>query len=167
MLRHEFDARLPLRNEIEQPSTFWRTSIHKVAGELDQSYRLAFDWEWWNRMRRAGARFAAVEKVLSVYHFSSENLTSRGGMRIIEEMFRVTRGYGPCFGAIAYVYWFLFRVFDMHGYYDRPFAELRRRQQVVFGITLRTLYAICGEAIINCYNWNWASKQVRGLVWYK
>lgn len=158
---------LPLRNGIEQPSTFWRASLHRRLGTLDDSYRLAFDWEWWNRMRRAGARFRRVERVLSVYHFSDSNLTSRGGMEIVREMQRVTRTYGPCGGTVAWAYRFLFHAFDLRGCYDRPFHELPRRQRLVFGAALRTLSAIFGRDAVHCYNWNWASKQVRGVVWYK
>jgi hypothetical protein len=29
------------------------------------------------------------------------------------------------------------------------------------------LRRLCGPEIIDNYNWNWASKQVRGVVWYK
>lgn len=158
---------LSMRNDLEQPSTFWRSGIHRRAGRLDDSYRLAFDWEWWNRLHRTGATFLRVPDVLSVYHFSADNLTSRGGMGIIREMERVTRTYGPYGGRIADVYRFLFRTFDLRGYYDRPFHELSPRQRLVFGAALRTLYAMFGRHPVNCYNWNWASKQVRGVVWYK
>lgn len=158
---------MSMRNDIEQPSTFWRAALHRRVGELDDSFHLAFDWEWWNRLRAAGARFKRIPDVLSVYYFSDDNLTSRAGQRVIDEMYRVTRAYGPYRGRIADVYRFLFRAFDMRGFYDRPFRELPRSRQLVFGATLKLLYTLFGRRIINAYNWNWASKQVRGLVWYK
>jgi len=160
-----FLAVLPLRDDIEQPSTFWRAAIHRKAGELDETYRLTFDWEWWNRLHRAGARFVRVTDVLSHYHFSESNLTSRGAQRVIDEMLRVTRTYGP--RRAAWTYQFLYRAFDLRGYYDRPFAELPRRRQLVFGKALGLARRLCGPEIVDNYNWNWASKQVRGLVWYK
>jgi glycosyltransferase involved in cell wall biosynthesis len=158
---------LSMRNDIEQPSTFWRGTVHRRIGQLDESYKLAFDWEWWNRLHASGARFMRVPDVLSVYYFTGDNLTSRAGMRVIDEMYRVTKTYGPYRGLIADVYRVLFRAFDMHGYYDQPFHELPTPKRLVFGGVLWGLYKIFGRQAINSYNWNWASKQIRDVVWYK
>jgi glycosyltransferase involved in cell wall biosynthesis len=157
---------LAYRNHFEQPSTFWRAEVHRRAGLFDESYKLAFDWEWWNRLKRAGARFARIPDVLSLYHFSGENLTSRAGARTIEEMYRITKTYAPHGGRIADVYKFLFRTFDMRGFYDRPFAELGVARRLVFGAALAALYARYGRTPVNAYNWNWASKQIRGIKWH-
>jgi len=158
---------MSMRNAIEQPSTFWRASAHRRAGELDESFFLAFDWEWWNRLQASGARFLAIPDVLSTYYFTDDNLTSRAGQRVIDEMYRITRKYGPWQGRIADVYRFLFRVFDLRGFYDVPFRELPRGRQLVFAAMLTVLYGIFGRDLINAYNWNWASKQIRGITWYK
>jgi len=158
---------LSMRNAIEQPSTFWRASVHRRLGKLDDSYQLAFDWEWWNRLHASGARFKRISDVLSVYYFSDDNLTSRAGHRVVDEMYRVTKSYGPFGGHIADVYRFLFRAFDMHGYYDQPFHKLPLAKRLLFGGTLSLLYKLFGRRAIDSYNWNWASKQVRGLIWYK
>lgn len=158
---------MALRNDIEQPSTFWRASIHHKAGELDAGYLLAFDWEWWNRLRSCGARFMAIEDMLSVYYFTDDNLTSKAGMQVIDEMYRITKKYGPYHGYLADVYHFLFRLFDMHGFYDKPFDQQNLIRRFVFGTTLSILYAALGRETINSYNWNWASKQIRGITWYK
>lgn len=162
-----FPRLMSMRLDIEQPSTFWRASVHRRAGELDETFFLAFDWEWWNRLLANGARFIVVRDVLSTYYFTDDNLTSRGGDRVIGEMYRITRRYGPSRGRIADVYRFLFRAFDMHGYYDVPFEQLPRAKQLVFGSTLSLLAKVFGKDAVHAYNWNWASKQVRGLVWYK
>jgi glycosyltransferase involved in cell wall biosynthesis len=158
---------LSMRNDIEQPSTFWRSAIHRHLGELDDSYQFAFDWEWWNRLYVSGARFKRISNVLSVYYFSEDNLTSKAGRRVITEMYHVTKTYGPFKGYIADVYRFLFRIFDMHGCYDQAFHELPLVKRILFGGTLLFFYKIFGRQAINSYNWNWASKQVRGLVWYR
>lgn len=157
---------MAMRNDIEQPSTFWRASAHKKAGELDETFNLAFDWEWWNRLKATGAKFHVIPDVLSVYYFTDSNLTSTGGTRIIEEMYRVTKKYGPRNGLIADVYLFLFKHFDMHGYCDVPFKDLPKKRQFLLGNTLKILYLLFGKRRVNAYNWNWASKQIRGLVWY-
>lgn len=156
---------MSMRNDIEQPSTFWRASVHRKAGELDDTFHFAFDWEWWNRLQACGARFLAIPDVLSIYYFTDDNLTSKAGQRVINEMYRVTKRYGP--RGVADVYQFLFRVFDMHGFYDVPFRELPWFKQRLFGGTLVVLYKIFGREAVNAYNWNWASKQMRGVVWYK
>ncbi|WP_051961950.1 glycosyltransferase family 2 protein [Methylobacter sp. BBA5.1] len=158
---------LSMRNGIEQPSTFWRAGIHRRLGELDVSYQLAFDWEWWNRLYASGARFMAIPDILSVYYFSDDNLTSKAGLRVINEMYRITKTYGPFRGRIADIYRFLFKVFDLNGYYDQPFHKLPLIKRIGFGGTLWLLCKIFGKQTITSYNWNWASKQVRGLVWYK
>src|SRR4051812_27679419 len=46
-------SKIGIQNVIEQPSTFWRGSIHRRVGELNYSYFLAFDWDLWNRFKRA------------------------------------------------------------------------------------------------------------------
>ena len=158
---------LSMKNGIEQPSTFWRASVHQQCGELDESYFLAFDWEWWNRLYESGARFKCIPDVLSVYYFCEDNLTSQAGSRVIDEIDRVTKRYGPVRGYIADIYRLLFHVFDMHGCYDQPFDQLTRPKRFVFGAALWPLYKIFGRTLIDSYNWNWASKQIRGIVWYK
>lgn len=158
-----------LRNGLEQPSTFWRAAAHHAAGQLDESYSLAFDWEWWNRLQRSGAAFRSTDEVLSVYHFTEDNLTSRAGRKVVDEMYRVTREYGPrvCGVRIADVYRFLFERFDMQGYFDRPSRELPLGRKILFRCTLFVLRALFGSRRVKAYNWNWASKQIRGVTWYK
>jgi len=162
-----FLDQVALRNGFEQPSTFWRASAHRRAGELDEGYQLAFDWEWWNRLRATGARFLRVPEVLSHYHFSEDNLTSQGAQQVVEEMYRVTRHYGSHRGRIADAYMLLYRWFDLRGYYDLPREQLSWGRRVAFWAVRRALSLVFGRAAIRAYNWNWASKQVRGLVWYK
>ena len=55
----------------------------------------------------------------------------------------------------------------MRGFYDVPFPQLPRAKRLLFGWVLAVLYRLYGQEAVNAYNWNWASKQVRGLVWYK
>ena len=162
-----FVEQVALRDGLEQPSTFWTAAIHRKAGELDESYRLAFDWEWWNRLKASGARFVRVPEILSHYHFSEDNLTSRGAQRVVDEMYRVTKRYGPRRGRIADVYMLLYRWFDLRGYYDPPRKQLPWRRRIPFSLVRRALGLVYGRRAIEAYNWNWASKQVRGVVWYK
>jgi len=161
----DLTERMRFQNPIEQPSTFWRAALHRRAGDVDTSFKLAFDWELWCRFNRMGARFTIVPDVLSHYHFSDGNLTSRGGEQTMKEMFRVVARYGPYWGTTAYLYRFLFHTFDLHGCYDRPPTASKRRLAMLYGL-LPALYAVFGVKVVHGYNWNFASKQVRNLKWY-
>ncbi|MGQ0532388.1 MAG: glycosyltransferase family 2 protein [Caulobacteraceae bacterium] len=163
----DFRDVMAMRNCLEQPSTFWRAVAHRTAGEFDQSYALAFDWDYWNKLYASGARFATTERLLSTYYFTDNNLTSRGGHRVIDEMARITRTYAPNGRALARAYRFIFNVYDMSGYYDVPFWKLPKLKQVALSAGLAVLYAMHGRRAINAYNWNWASKQIRGQTWYR
>ncbi len=163
----DFLELLAMRNGIEQPSTFWRAVAHRKAGEFDDSYFLAFDWEWWNRLKAGGARFAAVGRIFSAYYFTDDNLTSRGGRRVIDEMERITRAYARNGAALAAAYRLMFDVYDMNGFYDKPFRALPPLRKLALAAGLAPLYALHGRRAINAYNWNWASKQIRGRAWHR
>jgi hypothetical protein len=153
-------------NGIEQPSTFWRAALHRAAGELDEDLPLAFDWAWWNRLKKAGARLVTTPEVLSYYYFSSTNKTSTGGRRVAGEMYRVIKQFGPLNGYLADIYWLLYKHFDLHGCYDQPPLHTRARRWT-FHRTLKLLVTLFGRELIYSYNWNFASKQERNLCWYK
>ena len=165
-VRSDFQEVVSFFNGIEQPSTLWRSKLHRRAGELDETYQLAFDWEWWNRLNRIGASFMATDYVLSHYHFSDFNKTSVGGRSVVREMYRVVKEYGPYRGLTADLYYSLYRVFDLRGFYDKP-RNLPAWKKLVFFGTLSTLYRLFDSKVVNLYNWNFASKQERGLCWYK
>lgn len=165
-VRSDFQEVVSFFNGIEQPSTLWRSKLHRRAGELDETYQLAFDWEWWNRLNRIGASFVATNYVLSHYHFSDSNKTSVGGRSVVREMYRVVKEYGPYRGLTADLYYALYRVFDLRGFYDKP-GDLPAWKKLVFFGALSALYRLFDSKVVNLYNWNFASKQERGLCWYK
>jgi glycosyltransferase involved in cell wall biosynthesis len=152
-------------NLIEQPSCFWRAELHHRCGPLDATYKLAFDWELWCRMRDAGAKPFFTDRVLSHYYFSATNITSASGAGHVREATRILRKYGPLGGGLAYIYNVLFWIFDMHGCYDSPptCTPLRAR---AFGYVLRFLVATIGRDLAYGYNWHFASRQARGLKWW-
>ena len=158
--------RIGYHNGVEQPSTFWRAESHRAAGELDETMHYAFDWEWWNRLRRSGARLAVTQDVFSRYYFSETNKTSTGARKVVNEMYRVIKRYGPLRGRLADIYRFIYLRFDLHGCYDNPPTCTKLR---AFGLRhcLRPLLKLFGRELIYSYNWNFASKQERGMVWWK
>lgn len=158
--------RISYHNGMEQPSTFWRATLHRAAGELDEDMHLAFDWAWWNRLKLAGARLITTPEVLSHYYFSPTNKTSTGGTRVAKEMYQVIKKFGPLRGRLADIYFFLYSRFDLHGCYDNPPTPTRLRRWC-FRRVLKLLRVAFGEELIYSYNWNFASKQQRNLCWYK
>ena len=161
----DLTERIRYQNVIEQPSTFWRAALHRRIGLIDTGLKLAFDWDLWCRFADVEANCRVVSEVLSNYHFSDDNLTSRGGEKTMKEMFKVVSRYGPYRGLTAYLYRFLFYAFDLHGCYDQPPSGSKWRQSLLYGL-LPVLYAIYGTKVVNGYNWNFASRQMRNKKWY-
>jgi glycosyltransferase involved in cell wall biosynthesis len=154
-----------MRNPLEQPSTFWRTDLHKRVGELDAGYELVFDWDLWARFAEAGARIATTSHPLSRYHFSEDNKTSSAGSLHAQEGLRIIRRYGPLDGSVADAYQILYH-FDLLGCLDRRGG----RAEPVTGTyrKVRALLAsIVGQQSMDLYNLHFASLQERGLVWWR
>jgi len=157
---------LGYRNFIDQPATFWRQSLQEKAGPVDESLTFAFDWEYWNRFIKMGARPMVFPEQLAVYYFSDQNKTSTAGSKHVPELTRIVSLYGPLNGRLAKIYNFLYENFDLAGCYDSPPSApppVMRR----FHIALKRLAECYGENLIYAYNWTYASKQARKLVWYR
>src|ERR1700722_12068327 len=45
-----------IQDQIEQSATFWKRELQQRVGRLPLDYHMAFDWDLWNRFRRAGAK---------------------------------------------------------------------------------------------------------------
>ena len=52
--RHTFQNLLT-ENYVNQMTAFWRRSVHEQIGYLDESLKLAFDYEFWLRLAQRGA----------------------------------------------------------------------------------------------------------------
>ena len=154
-----------VQNMIEQPSTFWRASLHHRTGLLDLSYNLGFDWDFWARMYKLGAKLETTERVLSRYYFSGDNKCSVAGNLFQQESFRHIRKHGPLFGSLAYIYRFIYFQFDLKGCLDRP-LQCSFLRYYAYRITRLILRATIGSRLLNMYNWHFASCQQRNLKWY-
>lgn len=158
-------AILGVKNCIEQPSVFWRGALHRKLGGLDTSYDLAFDWDFWCRMKTSGARVLTTTRVLSRYRFSATNKTSRAGRKHVDEQFRIIRKYGKLRRVLPFLYRFLYLHFDLHGVYDNPPPCSRMRLRL-FALTLGALRLLIGRRLVSLYNWRFASCQERNLKWW-
>jgi glycosyltransferase involved in cell wall biosynthesis len=152
-----------MQNVIDQPSVFWRAGLHRRIGPIDASYRLAFDWDFWCRMREAGARLVTTDRVLSRYHFSETNKSGSAGRQHVRESFRVVRRYGPA--GLAWIFRFLYHAFDLKGCYDQP-PTCSPVRSAAFVACQASLRALIGKERLYLYNWHFASCQERGLRWW-
>jgi glycosyltransferase involved in cell wall biosynthesis len=152
-------------NGIEQPACFWSGALHRKAGELNEMFHYAMDWDWWNRLKIAGARAAILPEVLANYYFSESNKTSSSPKGNLEESYEIIRQYGPLGGRLADIYMYLLERYDLAGCYDQP-PVAPKDVMKEFWSDLSELKDIFGEEIIYSYNWNWISKQLRGKQWF-
>lgn len=150
---------------IEQSATFWRGALHRKVGQLDDSFHMCFDWDFWNRLKKAGGRIIQTDRVMSRYYFSETNKSGSAGSRFTKEAFRILHNYGPMRGLLAYVYRFLYQTFDLQGCYDKPpTCTLPRSHMFIW--TLALLRGLIGKDLLYKYNWHFASCQERGLKWW-
>ena len=72
-----------------------RKSIVEEVGKFDASIRTSPDWDLWQRVARAGARFGAVPEVLAFYRMSP-NAASLDAYQLFKDGMRVLRqGHSP------------------------------------------------------------------------
>ncbi len=154
-----------IRNTIEQPSTFWRSALHRAVGELDNSYYLSFDWLHWIRFRAAGARLRTTDAVLSRYHFTPDSKCNNAGNLFAEETYRLLSDHGPLNGRLARIFRHLYHRYDLRGCLDKPPSSSRLRYWCYRG-TVAALRVTVGRRLIDQYNWHFASLQQRGMKWY-
>jgi len=79
---------------IQQESTYWRRSLwERVGGRLDESLRLAADFDLWARFHRAGAKLYGVRVPLACFRLHASQL-SKDSSGYTEEAQRVLLSYG-------------------------------------------------------------------------
>jgi len=159
-------AVIGIQYRLEQPSTFWRARLSRTLAPLDESFHYVFDWDFFARLLQKSPRTLLLPEVMSIYHFSTTNKTSTGGRRLVEEMREVIRRHGPLDGRLAEVFYFLYRNFDLAGCYDTP-PTCTARAGRNFGRAMARLERKYPRDLLHLYNWNFASKQERKLVWFK
>jgi peptidoglycan/xylan/chitin deacetylase (PgdA/CDA1 family)/2-polyprenyl-3-methyl-5-hydroxy-6-metoxy-1,4-benzoquinol methylase len=72
-----------------------RRSIVEDVGGFDTSLHTCEDWDLWQRIARAGARFAALREALALYRMRPRS-ASNDGLRLLADGLRViTQGHSP------------------------------------------------------------------------
>lgn len=72
-----------------------RTRLVRDVGGFDTSFEKSTDWDLWQRVARAGARFGAVREVLAYYRMQPQS-ASLGADRLLTDGLRVLRqGHAP------------------------------------------------------------------------
>lgn len=155
-----------LRDRLEQPSTFWRRELFEKVGGVDESFQLVFDWELWAKFARAGAKLLTTDVVLSRYYFTETNKTSAAGQKHVQEAVRIIQKYGRLGPFTARLYSFLFHAFDLKGCLDSP-PTCTRARLLAYRLFRKSVLALRGRRLLEFYNFHFASRQARGLVWWR
>jgi peptidoglycan/xylan/chitin deacetylase (PgdA/CDA1 family)/GT2 family glycosyltransferase/2-polyprenyl-3-methyl-5-hydroxy-6-metoxy-1,4-benzoquinol methylase len=72
-----------------------RRSIVEAIGGFDISLRICEDWDLWQRIARAGARFGAIRDILALYRIRPSSASSDGARFLADGLRVITRGYSP------------------------------------------------------------------------
>ncbi len=79
---------------LNPQATFWKKSLHDKIGGLNEGYRLSADRDFFIRMGLSGAKFYHIKKLLSIYRFHVEQITSKFTSIAICEDEEITKKYG-------------------------------------------------------------------------
>jgi peptidoglycan/xylan/chitin deacetylase (PgdA/CDA1 family) len=72
-----------------------RRSIVEAVGGFDTSLRTCEDWDLWQRIARAGARFGAIRELLALYRMRQTSASSDGTQCLADGLRVITQGHSP------------------------------------------------------------------------
>jgi glycosyltransferase involved in cell wall biosynthesis len=81
------------RNIIAQETTYWRREVYQKLGPLDESYRFALDYEYWQRMLAACYTFTLLPAFLGGFRQHEASKTSTLRQTYSAELSRVYQQY--------------------------------------------------------------------------
>ncbi len=154
--------RVGYHNEFDQPGMFWSRRAFEQAGGVDESFHLAMDWDYWNRLKSVMRQYRIADEILANYHFSHHNKTSNDPAAHLAETRRIVASYGPYDGQTERLYSHLYTRYDLNGCYDsdrKPRRALRKEHHAYLSFA----ETIFDEDVVRMYNWNWISRMARGL----
>ena len=82
------------------PMPVWKKSVHEKIGLFDEKYRYPADWELWLRMVDSGFTFEKINKIVGLYYFNENGLTTSKNTEIekIQQESEVFFKYKHIFG---------------------------------------------------------------------
>jgi peptidoglycan/xylan/chitin deacetylase (PgdA/CDA1 family) len=72
-----------------------RRSMVEDVGGFDAALHTCEDWDLWQRIARAGARFGAVHEVLALYRIRPRSASSDGARFLADGLRGITQGHSP------------------------------------------------------------------------
>ena len=148
-------SRITLINSIDQPSSFWRRSVFEKVGYLDESYRYAFDWDYWCRFKTFGIRPSITTNTLSKYWFSQNNLTSTGTLDQLDEQLKVINKYNS--ERLSRHFKNRFTKYDLPGYYGK---KVSLKEKIGHQLFIFNGIITCGYGA-RFYSLYWLANQIR------
>lgn len=78
---------------IPQETSFYRREMYAAAGGMNTDAGLAFDYDLFARMFRAGGTFVHAERFMGCFRMQSSSLTSRSGRQLRDDLLRARNSY--------------------------------------------------------------------------
>jgi glycosyltransferase involved in cell wall biosynthesis len=80
---------------LQQPATFWKKDLYIRCGEMDPSYRFAFDTDLFVRFAVAGAKFKHVNRFVASFRIHPQSKSSNESALCSQELQRLRQTYLP------------------------------------------------------------------------
>jgi len=81
--------------DLMQPATFWKRDVYFRSGEIDPSYRFAFDTDLFFRFAANDARFRHVNRFLASFRIHPDSKSSNDEILCAAELERLRREHLP------------------------------------------------------------------------
>jgi len=100
-LRFTGRGTLLIQNYISQPSTFWRRDVFEQIGGFNDSYRYAFDYEYWLRIFQV-TRIHYLDAWLSAFRVHGASITGATANAHLVEETAIAREYASPAGYVVH-----------------------------------------------------------------
>lgn len=93
--RYSFGVLLYYGCYIPSAATFWRRRAYEVAGDLDFTYKVTMDYEYWVRLAKLGCKFKHLPKTIACFAWHENNISTVFNEKRKQEILKVRLLYGP------------------------------------------------------------------------
>ena len=93
----------------------------KLAGDLDFTYKVTMDYEYWVRLAKLGCKFKFLPETIASFAWHENNISTVFNDKRIQELLKVKLLYGTrlpfvikfqlLYLKLAHIYWFMWRQF--------------------------------------------------------